>query len=305
MFKVLSWNVLSPQLCQYKSPYFPKKYYHKSSTDPKKRLQLLSNLLEKYIPNYHFVCLQEVPSIWYNQLYGIFRQHKFDCQLATYGISENELGVMVAWKKTSFEAQSITTQRLGSIISKTTNNYDSTTPQFNKMIKASKVIHIKAGKKQNKILWVHCSTKSINKKIKHFLVGSYHMPCAFDTPYLMNTHARAILQSQTDIIKMLKKKGIDCNTTILGTDMNSTPNTEVVKIMKKKFDTIILPNTTWVIRRPQTEYIEFKDTIDYIWVSSESEFQIVKTKLLCKTKISPNLSNPSDHFPICIYLRPK
>ena len=97
--KILSWNILSPQLCQYNSPYFPKKYYNKKVTNSKIRLHLLFERLSKYIKDHKFICLQEVPSKWYQEIYSFFQTQKFESRHTTYGVSENELGVVVAWKK--------------------------------------------------------------------------------------------------------------------------------------------------------------------------------------------------------------
>ena len=85
--------------------------------------------------------------------------------------------------------------------------------------------------------------------------------------------------------------------------MNSTPDTQMVHEMKKKFNTLVTKPTTRVVRCVDHKYIEFFETIDYIWVSKTSKHKIVNLQILSDAEISPSKRNPSDHFALLMTIR--
>lgn len=282
--KILNWNILSPHLIEYDTNFFPKKYYSKTTTSKNSRLKLFIKLLNQHIdtskPN--LISFQEVPSIWYVEIFSILREYGYDSIHTTYGSDTREMGIVLAWKS-HYVLENIEIQKVGDLI-----------PQKSyKDSKSQKKDREYAIGKLNKIIFV-----SLRYGSKKMLFGSYHMPCSFKYPFVMHLHAYAI----TSYVDKLSKKYH--NNIILTTDLNAKPESETFRIMSKKLQTVTTKPTTYVVRKDSLsgKFVEFNEIIDYVWVKKDS-YTLSNQIVLSDNIISPNSQNSSDHFPILMKLK--
>ena len=143
-----------------------------------------------------------------------------------------------------------------------------------------------AKKRHNGIMGIKLLIKN-----KIYWFATYHFPCAFYDPLLMELHAEAC-------IKWLEK--LD-GPVIFGSDMNSLENSNVYKLFKEKFKSVYYeeygkePVSTNNVDRKR--FGKFSGVIDYIWVSKEIKINSVK-KIKDNIELMPNKNEPSDHLPI-------
>ena len=164
------------------------------------------------------------------------------------------------------------------------------------------------------------------RSLQHsFLVGVYHMPCAFYLPPMMTIHSMLAAQHMQRLAR--KAGGIPL---ILAGDFNIKPSDYMYQLLTTNEPDLqnpahIVPTASWDSWRPQLEYplrsaygvtrgepeftnyarsrdapVPFIGTLDYIFVSPQCH--VIATDKLCSLDMArergprPTVQEPSDHL---------
>lgn len=320
MINIISWNLLVPKYCTTISN--PKN--KKNDLNNTNRFNLIKKKLSNEIDNEgaNIILLQEVSYSWGDKLKIYFQNKNFLTTYAHYGYRANDyMGIMIAWDLDSFTSTKYHTDTVSDSIytkipeyqSKKTYYYYKTMEWIKYFgVNSSNFItnyilkyddnffknietmsHVKMAKlRKNVLLSIVLKDNKTNNK---FIISNYHMPCLFNYPDVMLKHAETCLR----LIKMYSK--IEGNVPyIWGGDFNSTPDSDVYKLINKDMISI---NKDSNDNDPDTIYCytqrlgEFKGAIDYIFLSDG--FKNIKPKETEKLEsYMPNEKNPSDHISI-------
>ena len=130
---------------------------------------------------------------------------------------------------------------------------------------------------------------------REFIIGAYHMPCAYRKPQVMKYHLETVWSICNEFSFSLSSPVILC------TDMNTTPNDELYSYLPSKG--MVSANKFCMGKEPSyTTFTEnkfmilpFQQTIDYVWVSSKHISQVIRFPVN-NTDLLPSQSFPSDHL---------
>jgi mRNA deadenylase 3'-5' endonuclease subunit Ccr4 len=264
-----------------------------NSLDTDSRFELIKKKLKPLINNNSIIALQEVSNFWGCKLFTWFYENSYMFKVYNYGSKwSDHMGIALAFP-ISYKIIDCSQMVIGESIKTTEPNepyYEKLWyyiwEYFNYKDEREFVSIRNAKRRHNGIMGVKLL---IDNKLYWF--ATYHFPCAFYDPLLMNLHAEAC-------IKWLEK--LD-GPVIFGSDMNSLPNSNVYKLFKEKFKSVYYeehgkePVSTNKV--DSKRFGKFSGTIDYIWVSKEIKINSVK-KILDDIKVMPNINEPSDHLPI-------
>ncbi len=267
--------------------------------DTNYRWNIIKERLQSQMNKTSIICLQELSTEWISLILLLAIENDY-----IFVYDSQFLGVGIAFPNDKYTLLNMNMICIGEIIKKNQNNKTKET-QVKKFWNWVKHFFITkkddvwtlASRKTNRLVGVTLANEG-----QIFNVFTYHMPCAFMNPPLMNIHASALLstvQSKSESVPY-----------ILAGDFNSKSDSDVYKIITSKMR---IPSYTGItsiysayfaIMHKEPLYTNhsanFTDCIDYIFGSEQIKFKSVLD--VCndfpKTPAFPNHEEPSDHLPI-------
>ncbi len=317
MVKVISYNILSPNLCH--NGEFMN--YEDEQLDPIIRRNRLVLLIDEWTSDIDppIIALQEVSYEWKGVLEKIFMNRNYRYYGMNYGNFKNGFfGIGIAipeiYKVEKIDyihlSEHIKTAPIDEIyqpenglISKLRYFLEDIISEDEELKKVKSNIN-DALHRPNFLI------RLILEKDYRFAVYNYHMPCAFKTPVVQTLHVDGLK-------RVIRENDIP---TILATDFNLIPESDGYNYMtsaiisgehykyldKGEHRKLKLQSTFKMINGKEPSYTcfsntkwggEFKNCLDYIFISNH--FTTVDSKLLIYTTDKmPNNNNPSDHLPL-------
>jgi exonuclease III len=331
--KVISYNLLSPKLCNESDFLNYSNPQDLDETTRKTRTILLLESFMKFSNNPQpIICLQEISSDWKGTLELLFMKHNYSFFNISYGI----LGIGIAVPNKSIIVTNVEYIHIGEFIKTNTSRaiwrieeeyreverdrkirednltfmqkvslivkeYTALIPEYIRVIEET----IREAKlKKNYAIRLTLKTEE-----KEFIIYNYHMPCTFKTPIIQFLHLSVFKRL------ILKHHMIP---TIFAGDFNITPSSDEYNFFTgepvPESKTVYLPKEdqedisyqsfkmTTIPIIPFTCHNEtkfggyFNNTLDYIFVSNPNIK--MSGKLLETDEKMPNSVCPSDHFPI-------
>lgn len=333
--KVISYNLLSPKLCNSSSFL---NYPIPEDLDPTTRQTRTLTLLESFFAHspQPIICLQEISSDWKGTLELLFAKNNYSFFNISYGI----LGVGIAIPNEFITVTNVEYIHIGELIKTNTSrkiwqieeeyreaernrkireeplsflqkvtlivkDMTALIPEYIRIIEET----IKEAKwKKNYAIRLTLKLNHTTEE-KEFMVYNYHMPCTFKTPIIQFLHLSVFKRL------ILKHHMIP---TIFAGDFNITPSSDEYNFFTgnpvPESKTVYLPKedqddisyqsfkmtsnqTTQFTCHSETKFGGyFKDTLDYIFVSNAN---ITNSNQLLQTdEKMPNSVCPSDHLPI-------
>lgn len=195
-FKFTSYNVLSSSLCE--PNYFTS--CKAEFLDPPYRLKKLKEQLDEEISTKSIICLQEVSHLWAGSLHTYFAKRGYYFATCHYGNQWNDyMGVGIAVPLDKYEIDDVNIKRISdtkklprkpkltlieSYINKLKNLILSIAQSLN-LYKPKEDYWWEIVKRYNQMVSTKLTCKESKKS---FVIGTYHMPCAFRTPQVMIAH---------------------------------------------------------------------------------------------------------------------
>lgn len=310
---VVTYNVLSPNLISAHTFERDPQYL-----DEKYRLSLLFQEFEIFITNERIIGLQEVSKKWSEEFFVFFSNRNYNFYWAKgQDFRSGYMGPAFAWPK-KFKLEKIESFQVSSLIvppnksseEKVSPKVVSRTQRLKDWV-AHKLMNYFMGSRlgitENKTIDSPVpvderamAIKKYNEALiatfshddRKFLVVNYHMPCAFAYPLVMRLHVEAL----RNLVESRSNSNLPV---ILLGDFNSTPDSEVYKMITSKFENINSSLTTCKSLykyETMTSPMEFTGTIDYIFTKrfrlEEVDIKIIDCECI------PNKNYPSDHVPV-------
>lgn len=328
--RVVSYNVLSSSLSS--SQWFTE--CRPENCDPDQRFVKLLKKLDAEMNLLAIICLQEIPMEWAGKLFVFFANHGYRFFHSFYGNQfDGYMGVGIAFPMYSYrltDAHIKTIADLWPPIPEP-NTFEKARQQFNDILETITAwvsdklsqffesptdLNWQVKKRKNRMLAIKLSYKGCE-----FWVATYHMPCAFRTPEVMNVHAALVTQELQTIA--------DMDPCILAGDFNFKPREQgyflireggignyslppvLTKSERKWSPRLRFPMksaykefcgaepdfTNWAVVKNNPPFIE---CLDYIFYSNKLKVVDV-LKLPDRNNIQgplPNATEPSDHLMI-------
>lgn len=263
------------------------------AVNPAKRFELVKNKLLPYIEKNTVILLQEVTVTQGNKLLVFFEEQEYTLIMHNYGSHWNDyMGVAIAFPKI-FVLERVDRCRIGSLVNRPVKKkqsictkladlcrYGSSNPTDDKLVEV-------AYQRSNFGIAI-----LLNMKGHKYWFATYHFPCAFKTPKVMDSHAKACLKW----LHGLQMKG--STDIIFGCDMNSTPGSPVYKSFSDHLTSAYAsyyhnePKATNVSVTERCGY--FSGCLDYIWITDKIQVDTVD-KIPDIIEEMPNEHEPSDH----------
>ncbi|RYY86200.1 hypothetical protein EON63_06105 [archaeon] len=168
--------------------------------DPKKRLEKVKKKLRGEMEQNAVICLQEVSATWAGPLHSLFSESNYHFVTALYGNKFNGyMGVGVAVPREKYTVLDVDITKVAD------TKRMARTPKptyFMSLILRVKSFFLSILQMLklyeppfdmwNNVLYRHnqmiCARLQQKETGKKFVVGTYHMPCMFNYPSVMNTH---------------------------------------------------------------------------------------------------------------------
>jgi mRNA deadenylase 3'-5' endonuclease subunit Ccr4 len=277
--------------------------------DPNLRLWKTLALLEEPINNEAIICLQEVSKTWYGNLHDFFSNHNYKIIHHSYGkMMSDSMGVAIAYPSNKYSTNNTSISQIGSTIQvpppPILNTYTRFTNWYNGILRCIPIIKYYAprykkrfcpyeyakGKSNTSIMTTFC-VKSTDQR---FCLATYHMPCAFWAPTVMELHTKKLIE------EMDNYKGK--YPVIISGDFNFQPDSSSYKIMTKRYKSSYkeLTGEDPITNQTQTvnNYKLFKAPLDYIFYNERFHPIDVKEVIIPDRVSLPDKNNPSDHAPL-------
>ncbi len=342
---VVSYNVLCSHLS--KAEELPR--CDKDACDPHKRLVRVGKKLLDHVLDNRIICLQELSREWYELLLSTFTAYGYVIVPGLYGNKHNNyMGVAVAYPLKLYHLVGVSTPRVAdgaqwpfqprphesaakqawtSLSSWTTWYTGSVDPNAPK--KPTENAVERARSRYNQLVMLRLKDLVSGEE---FVVGTYHMPCAFDWPDQMRLHAAAVASQSLAFARG--------GPLVLAGDFNFKPDSDCYRIVtegrmtaEEEVDTLSrYPDLDAAkhLRSPmplKSAYVtakgaepkftihsyaewngpnEFTGTLDYIFHSdhfvSVSAARLPRSEDVFATPL-PTIEEPSDHLLIRAILR--
>jgi 2',5'-phosphodiesterase len=347
--RLVTYNVLSSSLAD--PNHFPK--CDPEFLDEEYRYEKLLDVLTKELKKGSVICLQEVSQKWYGRLHVFFNRngYYFICRL--YGSFWNDyMGVGIAVPNDKYNIEEVYAQRVADVLKMPRQPRPTSLKKWLDFLYKwtiglivsfflSIMIFFKFTKKEKYPWWeirrrnnVAVAAKLYSKQSKKsFIIGTYHMPCAFRDPDVMLTHSALVLEHIQTIGRQEEVPYI------LAGDFNIKPQDTAYQMYidggvdnnhpdlpPKKFNWKWIPNI-YPVRSAYKDYLgtepeytnnawvkgmsHFVECLDYIWISPE--WKVIgaddiagpgsKNAVLSSGQPFPNKYEPSDHVMLAANLR--
>lgn len=240
---ITTWNILLDNL-----GLLMEKHYPKHILDPETRWKKIAFILEPFLIKEHIICLQEVTI---KRIQEILQPL---CEKYAYSIIGDENCMLVPSRFNIIDSNTI---RIGRDTMLTESKY---------------------------LPNVMCSVLLSDKQTSNnFYVSTYHMPCKYKKPEIMQAHLQ-------QLVKILESAAFPV---IFAGDMNMFPSDITIG---NKLDTIW--NHTEIVDTTFAHiYQEFKACIDNIFFTKRS-FVYIKSDITPPKNLIPDETCPSDHVPL-------
>lgn len=289
--QTITYNLLTPNYCS------PEHFVQADpkALQPKYRFKLICQKLLQYMTSKSVLLLQEVSADWCCQLQVFFRNKGYIFITAQYDRKWSDyMGVGIAFPQ---EATLKSMQRvvIGSKIRMQAP--EETWPQWayysirhkfgypDERPRDTQAIIQKAKQRLNVALAIKLEQDGVE-----CWYCTYHFPCAFKIPLIMNLHGEACLKW----LQKLEKEA----PVVFGSDMNSQPDSPVYSLFDQHFNSAYKEkygtepeSTNKVFTRWNNG---FTGTLDYIWCSKMLTV-VDMLEIPTLKKELPNLTEPSDH----------
>lgn len=280
------------------------------------------------------LCLQEVSYSAAGPFHCFFNQHDYYVAWCPYGSPfNNYMGVMIAFPSARYSLLSMDFKCLADQISSAVNNQDESSSSNNssnggnddgsgnrRMSMLEGSTWILAANRRNAMLSVKLGIKGTDRS---FLVATYHMPCAFRTPLVMNIHASLLLNHLSTLTNRFVDPLILCidgnfvpfsdchNAFVHGVtnQFDSLGNKELVSLVLKDYNLVdpkdrSLFSVYWKANGKEPLFTnrsknpeDFTGTLDYIFVNwGKWNVERVLPLPEVATKFYPSIEEPSDHL---------
>jgi mRNA deadenylase 3'-5' endonuclease subunit Ccr4 len=200
--QIVTYNVLTPSYCNKKT--YP--FADDAVLDDRRRLELLKSRIEEMISSQNglqttIVCLQEVCESWANDFSAFFGTLGYAMQSTHYGSSNNGyMGVAIAYPLKSCRVVECNRVRVSDYIP------ESPFPSwFGKVLSAlGKTTNTDMAKSRNNralVLNMEICSNGIDfdrNKGNRIVIATYHMPCMFKIPAVMEMHLVALRAAVAD-----------------------------------------------------------------------------------------------------------
>lgn len=244
---VVSYNVLCSHLCKEEDlPRCDPNALHPAS----RRLRLRSKLVH-HMQNDRILCLQELSRSWYANMLPYFTGHGYTVVPGLYGNAHNGyMGVAVAYPTARYTLLAAATSRVAD---------GAAWPRREKPVSASAAVYVasrawdwlsswatwgwggdaakkpapvedeveRARSRQNVLVLLHMRCLRSGDE---FVVGTYHMPCAFDWPDQMRLHAAAVVNHSLAFAEREDAEGVMYPLVLAG-DFNFKPGSDCYRIV--------------------------------------------------------------------------
>lgn len=195
--KITSYNVLSSHLSA--PSYFSscKPEY----CDPQYRFNKIKEKLDQEIASGSVICLQEISTLWAGYLHPYFVKNGYHLITALYGNKFNGyMGVGVAVPLAKYDINNVDITRIADVkrmpkksrdetivmkMLKTLNSWFWKLAQTLRLYKPPIDMWDSALYRHNQMICTRLQCKDTGRS---FVVGTYHMPCMFELPSVMNVH---------------------------------------------------------------------------------------------------------------------
>lgn len=206
---IATYNVLSSKLSDQSSLPHAKEEHLLAP----KRFLLLKKKLQTEIDKRSIICLQEVSNDWAGELHTFFSKQGYHILTGLYGNRANGyMGVAIAIPLDKYDVVEIDIKKIGDSKRATVPSrveskgfWNGAVSRITKTLEAAKNIWGGEGyvetensfwdwvkKRENQMICVRLQSKM--DPAESFVVGTYHMPCAYTNPELMVAHCALSVQ---------------------------------------------------------------------------------------------------------------
>ncbi len=209
--EVISYNVLCPHLCAQKD--YPR--CTADALDPEKRQARVWAEIESHIVKRRLICLQELARDWYTEMLPLLLANNYMIVPGLYGYESNGyMGVAVAYPTEKYELIEVITPRVADEAGWPPRDPDAAhEPQTAVDLARSR---------QNVMVLLRLRCKLVNSE---FVLGTYHMPCMYDRPEVMQLHAAAAADQAQQFA--------DGDPLVLAGDFNFAPDSPGYRIVTR------------------------------------------------------------------------
>lgn len=184
---VVTYNVLSPLLCDTRS--YPK--CTADAVDPAKRQQRVWDKLVRHVASRRVICLQELARDWYADLLPLLNANRYVIVWAQCGHDGNgHMGDAVAYPTDKFDLVRVALPRVAAVA-----NWPLPPPPPVPLPPGAPHNAVDlAISRQNVMVMLRLRCVATGTEV---VVATYHMPCMYDRPEVMQLHsAAAVSQAQ-------------------------------------------------------------------------------------------------------------
>lgn len=296
---------------------------------PSVRLNRILDKLQTFTNAHAIICLQEIGQEWISDFYMFFDNRNYCFVITQYGDKSNDfMGVGIAFPNSRFYMLNFEIFKVGQSLSQ----YDESLTTSQKVVKSmcsffhlitlrKKYVNVFniARYKPNNLLCVLLRDKITNNK---FVVSTYHMPCEYKLPKVMNIHCALSIQCLQEWVRIVSPD----SPVIFAGDFNILPFSSSYdlfrlgsisqnhseypkhKFWKPKISHTFISAYKYVLgTEPDfTNYgnhgnLEpFVGTLDYIFCHKINVIDVIRIPHISdigkKCKRLPDEENPSDHL---------
>jgi len=265
--KVVTYNLLTPH---YATPeVFPESKGH---LDPSKRFKDITAVLEEHMKDNAIICLQEVCIEWGALLKYFFMVRQYTFFATHYGSpASGRIGVAIAVPIEHSHILCVNSIRVAETVGPSEH---------------AELVRVRP----NRLLYVGLVYAG-----KPVLVGTYHMPCAYDDPALMTIHATLATAALKDVAT---RENLPC---VFAGDFNLLPTDPGYAALTADFTSACVTvngaepaYTTQVIIHAEHRF--FQATIDYILHRGLTPVAVRTLPAVPEGTSLPSESEPSDHL---------
>jgi hypothetical protein len=242
---VVSYNLL----CSHQSAHRDLPRCERDACDPKKRLTRVRQKLHPHLVAGRILCLQELSRSWHDDLLPYLANYEYTLVAGLYGNARNNyMGVAVAFPHDKYDLCEVATPRVADGAKwpfqprKTPSAASSAwawlsswatwwwtgsvDPNARKTSPENEIERARSRYNQLVLLRLSC-----RRSMRSFVVGTYHMPCAFDWPDQMRLHAAAAVSQSIAFAQDPHETLEEGDPLVLAGDFNFKPDSDCYRLV--------------------------------------------------------------------------